>query len=278
MKGSGFCQAPHGEERRTRAASDPELIPYCTGNRNSISVESGTWSDIWQERGRYPCGVFPRTLLQNACLFWKLAVSANNKTHYTIFTFACPRRFTGRSWKTAALAEQFSYIKNFCWKLNRHQITLLDPVLAVTFADSAALAMDSFMCVACFSGRYNPKQTPQKTKTNLPLYVWLILNTLLSSGALARAPLPCSCFCISCHQMPGVSRVQEPTPRRALRLFSNGSGFTALLFLQYFCEPDTACSWWGGTVNCHEQCNVLTVWYLGIYIIQVTANGQNEEL
>lgn len=178
MKGSGFCQAPHGEERRTRAASDPELIPYCTGNRNSISVESCTWSDIWQEMGRYPCGVFPRTLLENACLFWKLAVSANNKTHYTIFTFSCPRRFTGRSWKTAAWAEQFSYIKNFCWKLNRHQITLLDPVLAVTSADSAALAVDTFMCVACFNGRYNPKQTPQKTKTNLPLYVWLILNDL----------------------------------------------------------------------------------------------------
>lgn len=46
-----------------------------------------------------------------------------------------------------------SRIRNFCWKLDRHQITFLYPVLPVTSVDSLALAGASFMCVASFSGR-----------------------------------------------------------------------------------------------------------------------------
>lgn len=46
-----------------------------------------------------------------------------------------------------------SRIRNFCWKIDRHQITFLHPVLPVPSVESLTLAVDSFMRMACFSGR-----------------------------------------------------------------------------------------------------------------------------
>lgn len=46
-----------------------------------------------------------------------------------------------------------SRIRNFCWKLDRHQIAFLYPVLPVPSVDGLALAADRFMCTACFNGR-----------------------------------------------------------------------------------------------------------------------------
>lgn len=60
----------------------------------------------------------------------KAAASVNNNAHHTVSALSCPCRFTGRSWKTAALVEQFSYIKDndfFFWKLDRrNKIYLLE--------------------------------------------------------------------------------------------------------------------------------------------------------